>query len=693
MNKTKKILSTVMFALLLVACVMAFTACGGGDKVDEHVHSEGEWTIIQPADCEHAGIRERKCTTKGCSHTERADIPALGHDLKVQGLGDERPFCEVAGKAVLKCSRCTYTEEAELPAPGHVYPEVKACAEERTCKYCGKVEHLNPTVEHEFSTEEGHENECVNCDYHYTLGFDYRYLPDTDSFEVSLGYSVKPDEIIIPKYHTDTEHGTKLVTHVGSGFTGTYFALKFPDSIVEINGGYNGFAGVQCEFHIPESVKRITEHAFYGSKYCKELAAQSEDGVIFLDGWVLGVNEVVNDYSAGTFTGGTENFVAPEGTRGIIDACFYYTKETIKTAVFNGDYDIPYRCFEGCKLLQSVTLPNCETISYNGFRTCASLTEVTIPDTCKNIGDYAFQDCTNLAEINFNGTLETLGSGVFEKTIYKEDLLDSNAHLYYFGDWVVGFEAPADDAAPFTSVTFKDTTVGIAASALSKSGITSVDIPASIKFIGASAFMNCADLVEADLSEIKITAIPDNMFNGCTKLHTISFPYGLTSFGSAAFKDTGFIYFTVPSTVTSLGNNCFEESSGDKTLLEVQLSGALTALPNECFKGCSSIKEITIPANIKSIGDNCFTGCTGLNAVMKEDAGTEIDTENSGKIIFLSSTPCTFGMNWRGYGYLPLKPQIVVPKGSKDAWLTALKSTETGGGSWADCDAYVTEAA
>ena len=64
--------------------------------------------------------------------------------------------------------------------------------------------------------------------------------------------------------------------------------------------------------------------------------------------------------------------------------------------------------------LYSITMGNVETIGAHAFEGCASLAEVSLPDTLKLIGAYAFQDCTALLNIALPNSITTLEEGLFE---------------------------------------------------------------------------------------------------------------------------------------------------------------------------------------------------------------------------------------------------------------------------------------
>ena len=75
---------------------------------------------------------------------------------------------------------------------------------------------------------------------------------------------------------------------------------------------------------------------------------------------------------------------------------------------------IPFRAFQECYSLTSVTIPNSVTgIEDYAFSQCYSLTSVTIPDLVSFIGRRAFYDCTSLKSINIPNSVTSIGEEAF----------------------------------------------------------------------------------------------------------------------------------------------------------------------------------------------------------------------------------------------------------------------------------------
>ena len=75
---------------------------------------------------------------------------------------------------------------------------------------------------------------------------------------------------------------------------------------------------------------------------------------------------------------------------------------------------------------------------------------------------------------------------------------------------------------------------------------------------------------------------------------------------------SGLTSITIPLSVTSFGNSCFEGCSG---LTSITIPSSVTSWGNYCFNGCSGLTSITIPSSVASFGYNCFTDCINLESI------------------------------------------------------------------------------
>ena len=117
--------------------------------------------------------------------------------------------------------------------------------------------------------------------------------------------------------------------------------------------------------------------------------------------------------------------------------------------------------------------------------------------------------------------------------------------------------------------------------------LTTVNLPDTLTTIGTYAFKNCASLAEIDISNV-------------------------TSIGIYAFTLSGLTEITIPEAIKTLGNQIFNGCSKLKT---VTLHNAITSLGTSLFKDCTSLESITLPSSLKTLGTNVFQGCTALKSI------------------------------------------------------------------------------
>lgn len=80
-------------------------------------HSWGDWEVPHPAECEAAGMRERKCIR--CGEIETEIIEATGHDWDVE-VEVVEPTCTDGGYTIHKCNNCSETKTDSYTDPlGH----------------------------------------------------------------------------------------------------------------------------------------------------------------------------------------------------------------------------------------------------------------------------------------------------------------------------------------------------------------------------------------------------------------------------------------------------------------------------------------------------------------------------------------------------------------------------------------------
>ena len=261
-----------------------------------------------------------------------------------------------------------------------------------------------------------------------------------------------------------------------------------------------------------------------------------------------------------------------EGTRIICNHAFADCSLS-NVAIPDSVTDIGDYAFEYCCSLSNMVIPNSVTsIGDYAFYGCRSLSNIVIPDSVTKIGDYTFSVCSSLSKIVIPNSVTKIGD-------------------YAFSD----------------------------CSSLSK-----IVIPNSVTDIGDYAFAHCS------LSNIAIpdsvTAIGYGAFSGCRSLSKIVIPDSVTKIGDYAFSVCSSLSkIAIPDSVTDIGDYAFEYCS---SLSNIVIPNSVTSIGAYAFYGCSSLSNIVIPDSVTTIGYGAFSGCS-LSYDFKQELISRF-----GKVIF-----------------------------------------------------------
>ena len=233
----------------------------------------------------------------------------------------------------------------------------------------------------------------------------------------------------------------------------------------------------------------------------------------------------------------------------------------------------------------SVTLPSTLlSIGQNAF-SGTSITAITIPESVVSIGNLAFSN-SDLVDVVIPDSVVFLGASAFAKCIKLQHLV--------IGSGVTEINQGLFGNTPYLeSVVIGSGVQNINRWLTTDSGLRSLYVPASVKWISPSAF--CARSADA-LEEV--TVDPDNpnyvsidgrLFDKeCLEMMR----YLPASAGSS---------YTIPDTVKYIGDNCFLFAGG---LEHVILPDGLEFIGSEAFTNCYSLKEMIIPDTVTQIAKN-----------------------------------------------------------------------------------------
>ncbi|MGO9246189.1 MAG: leucine-rich repeat protein [Verrucomicrobiia bacterium] len=229
-------------------------------------------------------------------------------------------------------------------------------------------------------------------------------------------------------------------------------------------------------------------------------------------------------------------------------------------------------------------------IGADAFTDNISLTSIIIPASVTNIGNQAFSSCAGLTVI----TVDT-----------NNPAYSSVAGVLFDKGQTTLLQCPGGIAGSYT-------------------------VPNSVTSIGDNAFEDCTSLTSIIIPN-SVTSIGNQVFLGCTSLTAITVDTNNPAYSSVAgvlfdksqatlLQCPGGIGggYTIPSSVTSIGDNAFE--------------------------GCSGLTSVTIPNSITSIGDFAFSYCSSLTGIYflgnapSLGGGNVFALDNNATVYFLAGT-------------------------------------------------------
>ena len=316
-----------------------------------------------------------------------------------------------------------------------------------------------------------------------------------------------------------------------------------------------------------------------------------------------------------------ENLILPNTLITIGEEMFYQSK--LKTVVIPANATtIGNSAFEQCASLISIDIPaNVETIGTAAFKGCSSLTTVTFEkeSQLKTIsGGYSnpnyygvFSDCTALTSIKIPASVKTIEEAAFKGCSSLATVtFEKGSQLKTIG------------GDSYSSGAFSDCTA-----------LTSIEIPASVETIETSAFRGCSKLATVTFekgSQLKTIgggyysssySYYYGAFLDCTALTSIEIPASVETIEATAFKGC-----------SSLATVTFEKGSQLKTIG----GGYYYHYYYGVFSDCTALKSIEIPASVETIEATAFKGCSSLATVTFEK-GSQLKTIGGGYYSYSSS--------------------------------------------------------
>ena len=269
-----------------------------------------------------------------------------------------------------------------------------------------------------------------------------------------------------------------------------------------------------------------------------------------------------------------------------------------------------YGAFSYCTALTFIEIPaSVETIEASAFGGCSSLSSIIFEDGAllKTIGGNAFRACKKLIAIEIPANVEIIEDAAFRGCSFLSIVtFKKGSHLK-----AIGGGKTIDGAFSYCTA------------------LTSIEIPASVETIEKAAFRGCSSLSTVTFekgSHLKTIggrsghslgngfAFYDGAFWKCTALTSIEIPASVETIEATAFKDC-----------SSLVSVTFEKDSQLKSIGGGYKRSETSSFHYGAFSDCTALTAIEIPANVETIETSAFWGCSSLATVTFEK-GSQLKT-------------------------------------------------------------------
>jgi uncharacterized repeat protein (TIGR02543 family) len=142
--------------------------------------------------------------------------------------------------------------------------------------------------------------------------------------------------------------------------------------------------------------------------------------------------------------------------------------------------------------------------------------------------------------------------------------------------------------------------------------LVSITIPNTVTKIGKNAFSGCKNLKVVKWGD-NITEIGEAAFSSCSSLVEITIPNQVLSISTATFDNcTSLKIVVLPENLASIGHGAFRFCV---SLSDLHIPDSVQTIEPEAFAYCEGLTSVTIPEGVTYINENTFGFCKNLTSI------------------------------------------------------------------------------
>ena len=256
------------------------------------------------------------------------------------------------------------------------------------------------------------------------------------------------------------------------------------------------------------------------------------------------------------------------------------------------------------KLTNATISSSVTKLSDEMLSACSALQAISIPASVTEIGNNVFRSCPGLASVRIEDSPVELSLGYHKFTSVENNLFyDCPIKTLYIGrdlSYKSSAVAPFRNQTQLSDLSFgKYFTKIQAESFIGCTGLTSIDIPANVTYIGNSAFEKCTGLISVTIPN-SVTTLSRYAFRSCSSLTSVIIGTGvrdmLGCFNNSPTIRSVKMAAAIPPTITK---STFDNEVYSKAVLQVRRGAKELYAADAIFGLFKNIEEYDLSSDFK----------------------------------------------------------------------------------------------